>query len=455
MATPSKDKPKLADDHDVGVDSDERPFLDHIIELRERLLKSLLAVLLLFFPLYYFANEIYEWVAEPLMSNLPAGSTMIATEVASPFLTPFKLSMYAAFFLAMPVILHQTWAFVSPGLYMREKRFAAPLLVSSVLLYYLGMAFAYYLVFPLVFKFFAGITPVGVAMMTDINKYLEFVMGMFFAFGFTFEIPDRDVSDRVDWIDHHEESHRQAVLCDRRLLRRRYDSDSGTRRDFAVHARRADVVAVRAGCDFRPDGGASRSQGRRRHRVVPADSVAQQKRDRSVVDQGDLHVRAKTAGRNSTESLADTVDKHLVQNTCLLRGRRRIEARTSASARIGRQGELRNHQDFTRDVDDTAVHRLRFVRKNPDVRRSVRELFRDHRRVFRENADEHQQPGTNRRNDRVVDGDTRLPDALQQRVQFAPRLVTKPALRVCADSPSDTVCVCEWTAGSLRPVRHR
>jgi sec-independent protein translocase protein TatC len=188
MATQPKD-PNRAEEHDVAVDSDERPFLDHIIELRERLLKSLLAVLLLFFPLYYFANDIYEWVAAPLMSNLPAGSGMIATEVASPFLTPFKLSMYAAFFLAMPVILHQTWAFVSPGLYMREKRFALPLLVSSVILYYMGMAFAYYLVFPLVFKFFAGVTPVGVAMMTDINKYLEFVLGMFFAFGFTFEIP--------------------------------------------------------------------------------------------------------------------------------------------------------------------------------------------------------------------------------------------------------------------------
>jgi len=189
MATPPKDSPKHVEEHDLAVDTDERPFLDHIIELRARLLKALLAVLVLFFPLYYFANDLYVWVAAPLMSNLPAGSNMIATEVASPFLTPFKLSMYAAFFLAMPVILHQTWSFVSPGLYMREKRFALPLLVSSVVLYYAGMMFAYYLVFPLVFKFFAGTTPVGVAMMTDINKYLEFVLGMFFAFGFTFEIP--------------------------------------------------------------------------------------------------------------------------------------------------------------------------------------------------------------------------------------------------------------------------
>ncbi len=114
---------------------------------------------------------------------------MIATEVASPFLTPFKLSIYSAFFLAMPVILHQIWAFISPGLYLREKRFAMPLLVSSIILYYLGMAFAYYLVFPLVFNFFASVTPTGVTMMTDINQYLEFVLGLFFAFGFCFEIP--------------------------------------------------------------------------------------------------------------------------------------------------------------------------------------------------------------------------------------------------------------------------
>src|SRR5207342_3019764 len=107
-----------ADDHDVRVDADERPFLDHIIELRARLLKSLLSVLLLFFPLYYFANNIYEWVAAPLMANLPAGATMIATQVTSPFLAPFKLAIYSAFFLAMPMILHQIWAFVSPGLYL-------------------------------------------------------------------------------------------------------------------------------------------------------------------------------------------------------------------------------------------------------------------------------------------------------------------------------------------------
>jgi len=176
-------------EHDQHVDADERPFLEHILELRQRMLKAVLAVLLLFFPLYYFANDIYTWVAAPLMANLPSGSNMIATEVASPFVTPFKLSMYSALFLAMPFILHQAWAFISPGLYLREKRFAMPLLVSSIVLYYLGMMFAYYLVFPLAFKFFASVTPVGVTMMTDINKYLDFAIGLFLAFGFAFEIP--------------------------------------------------------------------------------------------------------------------------------------------------------------------------------------------------------------------------------------------------------------------------
>ncbi len=185
----SKDAPKRAEEHDVAVDSDERPFVDHIIELRARLLKALLAVLVMFCPLYYFSNDLYEWLAEPLMKNLPAGSNMIATSVTSPFVAPLKLAMYAALFLAMPVILHQIWAFISPGLYMREKRFAMPLLISSVLLYYLGMAFAYFMVFPLAFHFFAGVTPAGVSMMTDINQYLDFVLGMFFAFGFAFEIP--------------------------------------------------------------------------------------------------------------------------------------------------------------------------------------------------------------------------------------------------------------------------
>ncbi len=174
-------------EHDRQVDSDEQPFLSHIIELRRRILRSLSSVALLFVPMYYFIDEIFAFISGPLREKLPGD--MIATQVASPFLTPFKLAIYAAIFAAVPVLLHQMWGFVSPGLYLREKRFAAPLLLSSILLFYLGMAFAYLLVFPLVFEFFANVTPEGVAMMTDINHYLDFVLKMFLAFGLAFEIP--------------------------------------------------------------------------------------------------------------------------------------------------------------------------------------------------------------------------------------------------------------------------
>lgn len=180
---------KAAANHDELVDSSEQPFLDHVIELRQRILHGLLAVLVLFFPIYYFANDLYRFVAAPLMAHLPNEGNMIATEVASPFLTPFKLAIFAAIFLGMPYLLHQIWGFVAPGLYKHEKRFAMPLLFSSIVLFYAGVAFSYYLVFPLVFQFLAGVTPEGVTMMTDINRYLDFVLKMFFAFGFAFEIP--------------------------------------------------------------------------------------------------------------------------------------------------------------------------------------------------------------------------------------------------------------------------
>jgi len=175
--------------HDELVDSTEQPFLDHIIELRSRLLHSLVAVIVLFIPIYFYANELYSFVAAPLMAHLPTDATMIATEVASPFLTPFKLAIFTAMFVGMPYLLHQIWSFVSPGLYRHEKKFAMPLLISSILLFYVGMAFAYFVVFPLIFQFLAGVTPIGVTMMTDINRYLDFVLKMFFAFGFAFEIP--------------------------------------------------------------------------------------------------------------------------------------------------------------------------------------------------------------------------------------------------------------------------
>ena len=178
-----------ADDHDAAVDAHEMPFMGHLLELRSRLLRAIGAVALLFLPIYgLFGNELYEFVAMPLLGNLPGGE-MIATDVASPFFAPLKLSLFAALFAGMPFVLHQAWAFVAPGLYLREKRLVLPLLSSSIALFYLGMLFAHFVVFPLVFAFFASVTPEGVSMMTDINSYLNFVLKMYFAFGLAFEIP--------------------------------------------------------------------------------------------------------------------------------------------------------------------------------------------------------------------------------------------------------------------------
>ena len=167
----------------------EETLLSHLIELRSRLLKAGSVVLLLFVVLIPFADEVFNRIALPLMNQLPEGSTMIATQVASPFLTPFKTTMFAALFLAMPAVLYQLWAFTAPGLYTKEKRFAIPLLVSSTMLFYLGALFAYVVVFPLMFGFFTSAAPAGVSVMTDISSYLDFVLVLFFAFGLSFEVP--------------------------------------------------------------------------------------------------------------------------------------------------------------------------------------------------------------------------------------------------------------------------
>jgi len=167
----------------------EDTLLSHLIELRSRLLKAGSAVLLFFIVLVPFSDVVFKQVALPLMQKLPEGSTMIATQVASPFLTPFKTTMFAALFLAMPVVLYQLWSFAAPGLYKKEKKFAVPLLVSSVGLFYLGAAFAYVVVFPLMFGFFTSAAPAGVSVMTDISSYLDFVLVLFFAFGVAFEVP--------------------------------------------------------------------------------------------------------------------------------------------------------------------------------------------------------------------------------------------------------------------------
>jgi sec-independent protein translocase protein TatC len=166
-----------------------KPLVAHLTELRDKLLRSLLAVLIVFICLFPFANEIYAFVSEPLRSILPEGATMIATDVASPFLTPFKLTMVAALFLAIPYVLYQVWSFIAPGMYRHEKRLAIPMMVSSVALFYAGAAFAYFVVFPLIFAFFTSVGPTDVTIMTDINRYLDFVLKLFFAFGLAFEIP--------------------------------------------------------------------------------------------------------------------------------------------------------------------------------------------------------------------------------------------------------------------------
>jgi sec-independent protein translocase protein TatC len=168
---------------------EEQSFISHLVELRERLLKAIAAVLIVLVALLPFADRLYHFIAEPLLQRMPQGAHMVAIDVASPFMTPVKLAAVAAFFLAMPAVLYQLWRFVAPGLYGHEKRLAVPLLLSSVVMFYLGCAAAYYVVLPKVFTFLLGITPQGVAMMTDIGHYLDFVLTMFFAFGLCFEVP--------------------------------------------------------------------------------------------------------------------------------------------------------------------------------------------------------------------------------------------------------------------------
>ncbi len=168
---------------------DPMPLVAHLRELRDRFRNALIAVFVAFLGLFPFANQLYTYVSEPLRSLLPEGSSMIATEVTSPFLTPFKLSLVLAVFVAMPVILAQVWGFIAPGLYKSERRIAIPILTSSVVLFYTGVAFAYYVVFPLLFGFFTTVGPVDISVMTDINRYLDFVLKLFFAFGLAFEVP--------------------------------------------------------------------------------------------------------------------------------------------------------------------------------------------------------------------------------------------------------------------------
>ena len=178
----SKTRPSAETDTD-------RPIVSHLVELRQRLLKIFIGTGAVFLVLFPFANPIYNYLSAPLVKYLPQGSSMVAIEVASPFLTPFKMVMLLALIISIPLIFYQLWGFVAPGLYRKEKRIAVPLLLSSTLLFYVGMAFAYFVVFPLMFAFFTSVAPQGVTVMTDIGRYLDFVVKIFIAFGIAFEVP--------------------------------------------------------------------------------------------------------------------------------------------------------------------------------------------------------------------------------------------------------------------------
>lgn len=177
-------KPESGEQSETG-----QTLLSHLVELRSRLLRAIVVVVVVFVGLFPFANRLYSWMALPLMSRLPEGTQMVAIDVVTPFLTPLKLAFFVAIFVAMPYLIYQAWAFVAPGLYRHEKRMASPLLASAIVLFYVGCAFAYFVVLPLVFGFLTATVPEGVSMMTDIAKYLDFVLLMFLVFGVCFEIP--------------------------------------------------------------------------------------------------------------------------------------------------------------------------------------------------------------------------------------------------------------------------
>lgn len=182
---------KETEQEDIKDQQEEREqtLMDHLIELRDRLLHMVLAILIVFIALFAFSEDIFTIAAEPLLNLMPEGTSMIATGVTSPFLVPFKLVMLLSVLLTIPYLLHQIWAFIAPGLYRHEKRMATPLLISSVILFYCGIAFAYFVIFPILFGFFIGIAPEGVAVMTDIGQYLDFIIAIFLAFGIAFEVP--------------------------------------------------------------------------------------------------------------------------------------------------------------------------------------------------------------------------------------------------------------------------
>ena len=179
----------MNDEAKKAEDLAEGTLMSHLLELRDRLMKAMLGLLIAFVPCAIYANELFTLIAQPLIDKLPKGTSLIATNVVSPFMTPFKVAFFVSLFISMPVVLYQIWAFVAPGLYRREKHFAVPLLVSSVVLFYAGAVFAYFAVFPVMFSYLVMTAPVGVAFTPDMASYLDFVLTMFFAFGVAFEVP--------------------------------------------------------------------------------------------------------------------------------------------------------------------------------------------------------------------------------------------------------------------------
>ncbi len=249
----------------VSPTDKELPLVQHLIELRNRLLRIVVIVLVIFLGLFYFANDIYTLTAAPLQKFLPESTGMIATDVTSPFLAPFKLTLFVAVLLAAPFILHQIWAFIAPGLYKHEKQLAVPLLVSSVVLFYGGMAFAYFVVFPLIFGFFTSVGPEGVSVMTDISSYLDFVLKLFFAFGVAFEIP---IATILMIRHHHPSRHRsKAPLCGGGLLRDGHATDPPGYH-LSNPTRRAHVAAVRGRGVLWPHGLPARSTPGRSRRIA-------------------------------------------------------------------------------------------------------------------------------------------------------------------------------------------
>ena len=184
-----QDQQQYEQDDEQKPDQREQTLMDHLIELRDRLLHMVLAILIVFIALFAFSEDIFTIAAQPLLNLMPEGTSMIATGVTSPFLVPFKLVLLLSVLLTIPYLLHQLWAFIAPGLYRHEKRMATPILISSVILFYCGIAFAYFVIFPILFRFFIGIAPEGVAVMTDIGQYLDFIIAIFLAFGIAFEVP--------------------------------------------------------------------------------------------------------------------------------------------------------------------------------------------------------------------------------------------------------------------------